>query len=445
MMQLSKNKKYQYSFFLLIVIYSLFNGGNSNLLIQINFLLISFFFIFCLRDKNYNLHFKYFVNENKRSINFYILFLFYLLFQILPFPIDLIKFFSPEKYNYLITLNSEFNFTSISLAPTNSFFQLLNFCSLLIVVFILKMIFYRDEHKNRFYLFLSFIGFISAFIGTSLYLSGNTDLLTFKDYNYGDASTGFFISRTVFSIFLLFCLVSSLEYLKNSKNYKKNFITSVYVRLFIVFIAIGLITTFSRIGNFLLLNTMLFYFINEIFFKKTNKKFSNIILIIILFDLLVLGVYFGSTRIIDRFLFLENEFSEILNTDVNLSRFQIIKFAFNQTYDYLFFGYGPGSFEILFQLKFPNLSNSYANHAHSDLFEFIGEFGIVGLVFFLLAIASSFSKSINYNLINFLLLFYLFIILIFDFSLHIPLIQFLFVCFFILNQKFIKLTYDGSL
>ena len=145
------------------------------------------------------------------------------------------------------------------------------------------------------------------------------------------------------------------------------------------------------------------------------------------------------------FLFLENEFSEILNTDVNLSRFQIIKFAFNQTYDYLFFGYGPGSFEILFQLKFPNLSNSYANHAHSDLFEFIGEFGIVGLVFFLLAIASSFSKSINYNLINFLLLFYLFIILIFDFSLHIPLIQFLFVCFFILNQKFIKLTYDGSL
>ena len=48
-MQLSKNKKYQYSFFLLIVIYSLFNGGNSNLLIQINFLLISFFFIFCLK------------------------------------------------------------------------------------------------------------------------------------------------------------------------------------------------------------------------------------------------------------------------------------------------------------------------------------------------------------------------------------------------------------
>ena len=439
-MQLSKNKKYQYSFFLLIVIYSLFNGGNSNLLIQFNFLLISFFFIFCLRDKNYNLHFRYFVNENKKSIYFYILFLLYLLSQILPLPIDLIRFLSPEKYKYLTTLNSEFHYTSISLAPSNSFFQLLNFCSLLIVVFILKMIFYRERHKNRFHFFLSLIGFVSAFFATFLYLSGNTDFLIFKDYNFERGSTGFFISRTVFSIFLLFCLVSSLEYLKNSKNYEKNFTNCIYVRLFIVFIAIGLITTFSRIGNFLLLNTMLFYFINEIFFKKTNKKFSNIILIIILFDLLVLGVYFGSTRIIDRFLFLENEFSEILNTEINLSRFQIIKFAYYQIYDYLFFGYGPGSFEILFKLKFPNLVNNYATHAHSDLIQFIGEFGLIGLILFLFSISHLFFRSINYNLISYLLLFYICIILFFDFSLHIPFIQFLFVSFFVLNQKFIKIT-----
>ena len=35
------------------------------------------------------------------------------------------------------------------------------------------------------------------------------------------------------------------------------------------------------------------------------------------------------------------------------------------------------------------------------------------------------------------------IILLFDFSLHIPFIQFLFVCFFVLNQKFIKLSKSG--
>ena len=439
-MHLSKNKKYQYSFFILILIYSVFNGGNSNLLIQVNFLLISFFYILCLRDKNYNLHFKYFVKENKKSIFFYILFLFYLLFQTLPLPIDSLKFFSPEKYKYLISLNSDFKFSSISLAPSNSFFQLLNFCSLLILVFILKMIFYQERHKNRLYLFLSFIGFLSALIATFLYLSGNVDILSFKNYNNTSASTGFFVNRGVFSIFLLFCLISSLEYLGNSKNIKDNLITNIYVRLFVVFITIGLVTTFSRVGNFLLLNTMLFYMVNEIFFKKEkNNTFRNIILIIILVDICILGIYFGSSRIIDRFNLLENEFAEIASTEVNFSRFQIIKFAFYQIYDYLFFGYGPGSFELLFQINFPDLTNKYANHAHSDLFQFIGEFGLFGFALFVLSIFSFFIKT-SYDLKNNLLLFYLIIILFFDFSLHIPFIQFLFVIFVIFNQKSIKLS-----
>ena len=439
-MHLSKNKKYQYSFFILILIYSVFNGGNSNLLIQINFLLISFFYILCSRDKNYNLHFKYFVRENKKSIYFYILFLFYLVFQILPLPVDSLKFFSPEKYKYLISLNSDFKFSSISLAPSNSFFQLLNFCSLLILVFILKMIFYQERHKNRLYLFLSFIGFLSALIATFLYLSGNVDILSFKNYNNTSASSGFFVNRGVFSIFLLFCLISSLEYLGNSKNIKDNFITSVYVRLFIVLIAIGLITTFSRIGNFLLLSTMLFYMINEIFIKKEkNNIFKNIILIIVLIDIFILGIYFGSSRIIDRFSFLDNEFAEIANIEVNFSRFQVIKFALHQTYNYLFFGYGPGSFELLFQINYPVLTNKYANYAHSDLFQFIGEFGLFGFALFFLSIFSFFLKT-SYDLKNNLLLFYLIIILFFDFSLHIPFIQFLFVIFFLLNQKSIKLS-----
>ena len=437
-MQLSKNKKYQYTFFLLISIYAIFNGGNSNLLIQVNFLLISFFYFFCLRDKNYNLHFKYFVKENKKSIFFYILFLFYLLFQLLPLPIDSLKFFSPEKYIYLTTLSSNLKYSSISLAPSNSFFQLLNFCSLLILIFILKMIFYREQHQNRLYLFLSFIGFLSALIATFLYLSGNIDILSFKNYNNTSASTGFFVNRGVFSIFLLFCLISSLEYLGKSKNIKDNFLTSVYVRLFVVFIAIGLVTTFSRIGNFLLLSTMLFYMLNEIFFKKEkNNIFRNIILIIVLIDIFILGIYFGSSRIIDRFNLLDNEFAEIANIEVNFSRFQVIKFAFYQMYDYLFFGYGPGSFEIIFQINFPDLTNKYANHAHSDLIQFIGEFGLFGFALFILSIFSFFIKT-SYDLKNNLLLFYLIIILLFDFSLHIPFIQFLFVIFLTFNLKTIK-------
>ncbi|MDA7734251.1 O-antigen ligase family protein, partial [Candidatus Pelagibacter sp.] len=259
------------------------------------------------------------------------------------------------------------------------------------------MIFYRERHKNRLYLFLSFIGFLSALIATFLYLNGNIGILNFKISNNISYSTGFFVSRTVFSIFLLFCLISSLEYLGNSENIKNNFITCIYVRLFIIFITIGLITTFSRIGNFLLLITMLFYIVNEMFFQKEkNYFFRNIILFIIIIDIFILGIYFGSYRIIERFSFLEDEFAQINNLEVNFSRFQLIKFALYKIYDYLFFGYGPGSFEILFQLKFPDLINQYANHAHSDLIQLIGEFGLIGFSLFILSILNLFLK-ITYN------------------------------------------------
>jgi len=254
------------------------------------------------------------------------------------------------------------------------------------------------------------------------------------------ASSGFFINRTVFAIFLLFSLISSLELLKNldtTINKKRdNFFFKIYLRLFIVFITIGIITSFSRIGNFLLLTTILCYVINEFFVNKNNNKsFKYVILLIIFFDILLMGFYFGSFQIIDRFYFLKEEFSEISNTEVNLGRFQIAQFGLKQLNNFLLFGYGAGGFEKLFQLNFINSSNFYANHAHSDIVEFIGEFGLIGLILIIVFLSGFFLNKKSYSFTNLILMFYLIIILFFDFSLHVPVIQMLFVIFFNLNIK----------
>ena len=63
-MNLTKNKTYQYLFFLLLAVESIFNGGNSNILIQLNFILWSLLFIFCAKDKNYSSHLKNFFITN---------------------------------------------------------------------------------------------------------------------------------------------------------------------------------------------------------------------------------------------------------------------------------------------------------------------------------------------------------------------------------------------
>ena len=99
---------------------------------------------------------------------------------------------------------------------------------------------------------------------------------------------------------------------------------------------------------------------------------------------LIVGIYFGTSEIIDRFYFLKEDFSYIPGDIISISRFDIIKFAFSELKNFILFGYGSGSFENLFQLKFINSSSQFANHAHSDLFEFFGEFGLVGITFIIL-------------------------------------------------------------
>ena len=439
-MQLSKNKKYQYLFFSILSVFIIFNGGNSNLFIQFNFILISLFFLYCLKDKNYNLHLKNFYINNKKSIFLYIIFLSYLIFQIIPLPINLLNFFSPEKYKLIIMI-SDSSYSSISLDPSNSLFQILNFFSLLIIIFILNMIFYTENHKFRFYLFLSFSGFFSSVIAVFFYLNGNPDFLIFKNSYYKDASTGFFINRAVLSVFLLFCLIASLELLKNleirEKKVKRDrFFLKIYIRLFIIFITIGIVTSFSRIGNFLLLFTILFYLINEVFFSKNNNhSFKIIIFLIIFFDLIILGIYFGSSEIIDRFYFLKEEFSSIPGNIKTFSRFDIIKFGFDELKNFIFFGYGPGGFENLFKLKFINSASQFANHVHADIFEFLGEFGLLGFLLIISSVIKFFFDKKIFNLINILIITFSIIILLFDFSLHIPIIQILFIIFFFFNKK----------
>ena len=441
-MQLSKNKKYQYLFFFILSLYALFNGGNSNLLIQVNFILISLLFLYCLRNKNYFLHFKNFFLKNKLSISFYLFFILYLIFQIIPLPIEYLQIFSSFKYDYVTKLSDDIFFSSISLQPSNSYFQILNFTSLLILIFILNMIFYTKRHKERIYLFLSIIGFLCSLFAVVIYLNGNPDFLIFQNSYYKNSSTGFFINRTVFAIFLLFCLIASLEFLKGLDRKKvirnqDNFFLKIYVRLFIIFITLGVITSFSRIGNFLLLITIIFYLINELFIiKSNNKSFRNIILLIIFFDILILGIYFGSSQLFDRFYLLKDDLITTTSSELNLSRVEIIKFSLSELSNFKFFGYGTGSFKTLFMINFDNPNYFYANHSHSDIIEFIGEFGFIGLTLLIASLIKFFLNKESYTFINLILMSYLIIILSFDFALHIPLIQISFIIFFTINKNY---------
>src|SRR5210317_1108179 len=337
-MHLTKNKLHQLFFYTLITLMLVFNGGNYDFYAQFNFIFASILFLVCQRDINYKSHIRKFFLDNKKIFIIYFIFLTYLTFQIIPLPTEFLKIFSPTKYKLLFDLDYKYNFSSISLDPNKSFFWLLNYFSLLLYVIIFKSIFYKQRHVLRFYFFLSLISFIASIVAVYFYLIGNPNFLFIINNDYPIAATGFFINRTVFACFLILGFIASLEYLSiiNLKDKKKrdNFFIKIYVRFFLLFITIGIITSFSRLGNFLFLILIIIYLIKFYLLKDNKNKFLiYTLLAIILFDIFILGFFFGGEELFDRFYFLRSELSfytDEISQIITTSRGEMAKFAFSQ-------------------------------------------------------------------------------------------------------------------
>ena len=437
-----KSKLYQYIFFIIITLMVIFNGGNNNLYIQFNFIIISLFFLLFIKEKNYLAHVKEIISKNRIAILLYSLFISFLIFQTIPLPIEWLSFLSPEKYNILNELEFNKNFSSISLNPSNSYFSLLNYLSIFLYLIIFKSLFYRNKDIFKFYYFLVSLGAFAASVAIYFYLIGNPDFMMLKNKISPGSATGFFINRTVFSCFLTLCFFSGIEYLKKIDDYKKDntdkFFNKIYVRIFILLITIGIITTFSKLGNFLFISIVILYILHAFFINDKKSKFFLITLIlIVLVDILILGFYFGSEKLLQRYLFLQNDIIEYLPSAEQsfLSRADIVKFALVVSKKFVFWGYGGGGFEYLFKINFENLSTVYASHVHSDIIEFIGEFGLIGFTLILLSLLFSCIKKNFFSFKNILLLYLLLFILIFDFSFHIPLIQLLFILLLSMNYN----------
>ena len=433
-MRIKKNKIYQYIFLLTLTLMAIFNGGNNNLYIQFNFIIISIFFLFFVKEKNYLAHIRELLLKNKIPIFLFTLFISFLIFQIIPLPMEWLSFFSPEKYNLLNKLEFNESFNTISLNPINSYFSLLNYLTLFLSLIIFKSLFYKRSNISTFYYFLVFLGAFTSSVAIYFFLIGNPNFLIIINSASKTSSTGFFVNRTVFSCFLTLCFFSGIEYLRTVDRYKNNntnnFFNKIYIRLFLLLITIAIITSFSRLGNFLFISLIIMYILQALYKNdKKNRFFLITLILIVIFDVLILGFYFGSEKLLQRFYFLEKEIIQYMpnTTELGLSRGNLIQFAFAEFKKFIFFGYGGGGFETLLTVNFSNLSTKFASHAHSDLVEFIGEFGIIGsiLIFLSFLIACANKNFLSFE--NFLLSYLLIFILIFDFSFHIPIIQLLFV------------------
>tara|TARA_B110000967_G_C18743212_1_gene488858 strand:- start:36 stop:968 length:933 start_codon:yes stop_codon:yes gene_type:complete len=287
----------------------------------------------------------------------------------------------------------------------------------------------------KFLFFLCLFGFCHAVFATYWMLIGNPSNFLINKIYYLNASTGFFVNRSVFATFLFLCAFSGLYYIvlffQKNKITDFNFVEQIksrvfFIRIFIIFISIGILTSWSRAVNFsyiLILFSFLFY--SKVVFKKYINPLSSIIIFILLFDVCVMAVFFGNAKLIERY-----AETSILRESF---RIDLHSFGVDQFKNFWLFGYGSDAFGQIFKnyYIFPEGldPNTLANRVHNDGIELLGEIGVLGVLIlfplFVIYLQAMF-KNINQKeqLARFILLSLLLLIIfiqsLVDFSLHTP-------------------------
>ena len=435
----------QIIFYLILFLSSIFKAANTNLLIQFFFIGFASFFLLCNFKKNIFSEIKYNFKKNKFFFIPLFLVLIYIIIQIIPFPIETFGQYFPIHLELINNLELSKKFITISVDPSNTYFQILNFLNLIIIFSLVPVLFNKNKDIMNLLFIFGLIGAFHAFFATYWLLIGNpSNALIIKEYYLGVAS-GFFINRSNFSIFLLLCAFASLYFINfyiKLNNFKLNFIEqlnspSIYQRFCILFITIGIVLTLSRAGNFSYIFMLSLIMLSSVFITKKifNSVFNTIVLILVI-DVAFIGFYFGGSQLIARYSIV-TDFTTSLDSTTTYTRLTMIIFAIEKFKEFFFFGYGLGGFEQIFKIYFNIVNDVYSNHVHNDIVEFLGEFGVVGSIFLLCLLINYFVliiksvKKKELTILHPILILILFSTLLInslvDFSLHIPAIQY-FLC-----------------
>jgi O-antigen ligase len=406
------------------------NASNTNVLIQISSINFIILFFLCLKNKQVLEAIKINYSNNKVFFVIFFAYVSYLVFQIVPLPLHWFEIIAPANHALYSSIKIDKEFWSLSLDPSSSYFRILNVINFFIIFLVFPALFFKSRHLMKVMFFLSLLGFCHAVFATYWMLIGNPSNFLIQKIHYLHASTGLFVNRAVFATFLVLCAFSALYYM--AIFFQKNKITNfglfeqintkiIYLRIFIIFLTIGILTTWSRIANFsyvLVLISFLIY--SKVSFKKYINPLSTIILFILTFDILVLGLIFGNAKLIARY-----AETSLVNEALRLEFYELGLIQFKK---FWLFGYGSGAFEIVYKL-FSTGKGGIATHAHHEGIELMGEVGILGILILFLLSIMYFKKLVNnihddrvlarFFLISSLLLI-LFIQSFVDYSLHIP-------------------------
>jgi O-antigen ligase len=324
------------------------------------------------------------------AIVVFLLWLLYVLLQIVPLPLSWISYLSPHAFGVYTNLpdsaESLHGYTlSLDSWATRSFLlrswaYFLLFCLVLLLV--------RTVSRIKI-LVISLVisGVFQALFGSFMVLSGVEYLLFESKEGFLGKATGTFVNRNHLAGYLNMCLALGIGLLvtgggdnqaihwKQSVRNVLRFLLSgkMRLRLFLVFMAIGLVMTHSRMGNSaffvsLTVTGVVWLFLRR---KKPSRNTMLVLASILVLDMLVMGHWFGLGKVVER---LQHTSTQTETRD------DVVKDSIPYVKDFWLTGSGAGSFYSTYPKYTSEGVRAYYRYAHNDYLQFLVETGVIGLV-----------------------------------------------------------------
>ena len=316
----------------------------------------------------------------------WLIWLSYLLLQIVPIPFDALSNFLPAQAGVYAPAaeylggSIDYGFVSVSIGDSVAhIMESLAYCC----VFILILLLVHNRSRLKFFLLsLLLSGVFQSLYGVVFLFSGSEYGWFFDQASPLQVATGTFVNRNHFAAYLELCgaagigLVLSRFGAANARSWKyylreiSGFLLSetMCYRVFVALIVVGLLFSRSRGGNLaffsgLALVGALYVLLRE---RRYFWRAGFVLLTFFVIDLWVLGSWFGLDKLVDR----------LATTTIDSEmRITVFPFLVQVARDYWPTGAGGGSFYTVFPSYRPVELQYYYDHAHNDYMEFFIETG----------------------------------------------------------------------
>ena len=246
---------------------------------------------------------------------------------------------------------------------------------LLIYLFLLNVFFKKQGHWHK---------FIQVFLGTSMLVSLYGIVQKFAILPVYEAGLDRVASTVGNAAFLAGYLVLAIGF---GFYYYKKEDNIVYKRLALFSIALNLFTLFltatrgAILG--LLLGFLLYLFINSIYSKNRNRRYSVVILVIVLIS--VLSFYFARDSFKSSNIEALRRVATISLRDSNvLNRLTVWNMAWQEAKTRPILGVGPENFDVVYNKNFtPDINEDWFDRTHNIYLDHLVSAGFVGFFVYL--------------------------------------------------------------